>query len=214
MAKKPKKSKDLYDWARISLEYGTKQFTISELARRHGCSRGAIQRRIKLENWTQDNSAEVRGVANAKLISEDARYAREKSALADEVAGCHTGAAASSCDEKSEIELAAETRLVVLRDHRKDISRLRQLENKLLTELLGTPLKSYMCNFQGEIFSKEVQIPVTERCQAINNLSSATNKRINLERIAFNLNDKEDDDSKDLATVILHDPGAGDEEES
>jgi len=42
-----------YDWAQIRAEYeiGASQ---SDLARRHGCSRKAVQNRIAAEGWTQD----------------------------------------------------------------------------------------------------------------------------------------------------------------
>jgi len=196
----PKKTK--YDWPTIRREYSTAQFSDSELARRHGCSRGALQKQKKKNNWQKDNSTEVRHLAQAKLISEDASIA---GMVAGKGAGCYTK---DGEKEQAEIELAAETRVAVLRGHRKDISQLQELEVQLLAELLDTPKKLYMCNFQGDIFSEEVEIAVTERCQAINNLSSAVHKRVQLERQAFSLDDKDRDSTDGLPMVIVHDPGA------
>jgi len=191
MAKKSK-----FDWPTIRREYSTAQFSDSELARRHECSRGAIQLRVKKEGWQRDNSEEVRNVANAKLIALDAGLSKKK---AGKKAECYK-------KEQSEIELAAETRVAVLRDHRKDIKRMRELEATFLTELLDNPTKEYMCNFKGDIYSQDTNIPVTEKSQALNSLANVQHKRITLERIAFNLNDGADKDDS-LPMVVLHDPG-------
>lgn len=192
MSNKPK-----YDWPTIRREYSTAQFSDSELARRYGCSRAALQKRVKKEKWKRDNSAEVRRVAQARMIEEDASIAK---GVAGGVADPH-----AEKKEKTEIELAAETRVAVLRDHRKDIRKMRELESEFLVELQNDAVKLYMCNFKGDIFSEEVGIPITEKSQALNNLATVQSKRITLERIAFNL---DEDDSKDdsLPMVIVHDP--------
>lgn len=204
MSKNGKNTK--YDWDAIWREYTTGQFSDSELARRHGCSRAAIQKRVKKEKWERDNSQQVRTLANAKMVHEDAVAAHE---VAPEVAGCNVRRQTSDPDkERSEIELAAETRVTVLRDHRKDIKRLREIEAQLLDELEDNPQKTFATAYKGCIDSLDINIPVTEKSQALNNLANVQHKRINLERVAFNLNDHGDEDDG-LPTVIVHDPSAG-----
>ena len=54
------------DWERIRAEYETTGETVSELARRHECSRTAIQKRAKAEGWARDDGA-ARRLAAAKV---------------------------------------------------------------------------------------------------------------------------------------------------
>lgn len=55
-----------YDWETIRAEYeaGASQ---SDLSRRHGASRKAIQKRIVAEGWTQDISGTVNRMAEARV---------------------------------------------------------------------------------------------------------------------------------------------------
>lgn len=83
-----------FDWEKIRAEYevGASQ---SELARRHGVSRGAIQKHIKHEGWMQDVTGAVNRLAAAKV--------------AGVVAGCNpqkkAQALASAAEEKAEVVL-------------------------------------------------------------------------------------------------------------
>ena len=58
--------KKRYDWEKIRAEYEAGA-TQSDLARRHGVSRAAIIKRIRLEVWTQDISGAVNRLAEAKV---------------------------------------------------------------------------------------------------------------------------------------------------
>ena len=55
-----------YDWETIRAEYevGASQ---SDLARRHGVSRAAIQKHIRAEGWMQDVSGAINRMAEAKV---------------------------------------------------------------------------------------------------------------------------------------------------
>ena len=78
-----------FDWEPIRAEYETGA-TQSELSRKHGCSRTAIQKRIEREGWVQDVSDAIDRLAQAKV--------------AGVVAGCNpekkAAAIASAADEK------------------------------------------------------------------------------------------------------------------
>ena len=104
--------------------------------------------------------------------------------------------------DRDEIELATETRVAVLRDHRKDIKKLRKLEDAFLSGLLDTPTKTYTAQYQGKILKEEIGIPVTDKCQALNNLANVQHKRIQLERQAFNLKEGESESTVQKETEL------------
>lgn len=161
------------DWETIESEYRTGQFSDAELSRRHGCSRTAIQKKSQKLGWAKDLTQAVRQSANAKLIAVDAK-------VAGEVAGCNA---------KSATDAAADRRVNVVLSHRQDINRLRDLEERFLSELIDNPTKLYITQYQGEIVEKEVGIAVTDKCAALNNLANVQHKRIAMERQAFNIDD-------------------------
>jgi hypothetical protein len=113
------------------------------------------------------------------------------------------------------IQEAAETGAEVVRTHRKDILVLRRVEQALLAELgdaENPPKKVYVTQYQGQIIEREFAITVTERATALNALAGAAQKRIQLERQAYNLDDEGGDDAelpKIIERVIVH-PGEAD----
>ena len=170
-------------WEKVRLEYETSQFSDAELGRRHKVTRQAINKKAKKQGWSRDLATKVRELAKSKLVKEDAKVTGEVDKV--DTKGC--------VDTDTEIELAAETRVKVVREHRRDISRLRDVEAKLLSELEDNPKKLYIAQYQGGIVKEEVNIAVTDRCAALSNLANVQNKRIALERTAFNLNDERDE---------------------
>jgi len=207
--------RDRFDWPAIKREYSTAQFTDAELCRRHGCSRQSLYKKIKEGEWARDNSSEVRRVAQAKLIKEDARSARELVGMLTPPADKLTtdNIRETECQppddelEQRDIELAAETRVAVLRSHRKDLSKLRLIEETLAARLLTGKITKVF-SYKGEIISQDFDICDTDLCMAYNQLTGASHKRQMLERLAFNLDDKRSEDDA-LPTVIIHDPGYG-----
>ncbi|MBU2060120.1 MAG: hypothetical protein KKB38_20610, partial [Gammaproteobacteria bacterium] len=85
------------------------------------------------------------------------------------------------------VSLAAQRGVALVLEHRKAISKLATLEEKLLEELSDEPKKLYITQYQGEIVSEEVGIDVVSRAGALLNLAGVQAKRIQLERQAFNL---------------------------
>ncbi|WP_136810003.1 hypothetical protein [Desulfosediminicola flagellatus] len=174
-----KKKKKQFDWELIEREYRTNMYSDAELARRHGCSRTAIQKHAKTGKWARDLSSAVRQAANAKLVQVDAQ-----------VAGCYT-----MLDSEA-IDRASSTRVEVIKSHRKDINRLRDLESRMVSDLGDCPQKTYITQFQGQIIKQDVMIAITERATALNNLVNVMHRRIQLERQAFNIKDADDSDEK------------------
>lgn len=80
-----------YDWETIRAEYeaGASQ---SELAKRHGVSRTAIQKRIRSEGWMQDISGAINRLTEAKV--------------AGVVAGCNPQKKAAALDRAADAKAA------------------------------------------------------------------------------------------------------------
>ena len=87
----------IFDWETIRAEYeaGASQ---SELSKRHGVSRTAIQKRIKAEGWMQDVTGAINRLTEAKV--------------AGVVAGCNPQKKAEA------LSRAAEDKAAVIRNHR------------------------------------------------------------------------------------------------
>ncbi len=185
---KVKTKKKQFDWELIEREYRTNMYSDAELARRHGCSRTAIQKHAKTGKWSRDLSSAVRRAANAKLVQEDTQ-----------VIGCYT-----MLDSEA-IDRASDTRVEVIKSHRRDINRLRDLEVGMISDMGNSPQKTHITQFQGQIIKQDVRLAVTERSAALNNLANVMHKRIQLERQAFNIKDDDDLDggkANPLAVII------------
>jgi hypothetical protein len=177
-----KGSKPRFDWELIYAEYRSDVFTDAELARRHGCSRTSIQKRVIRDGWVRDLSASVRRATIARMVKEDAGR------VAGEGAGA-TGTPATPVADSEIVERAAAFRQGVIQGHRRDVRLLRELEVKLLAELDDNPKKLYLAQFQGRVVQKTVGLTAAEKAAAANNLANVQHKRIQLERQSYSLDD-------------------------
>jgi hypothetical protein len=168
--------------------FRTDMYSDAELARQHGCSRTAIQKRVKAEKWSRDLSSAVRQAANAKLVQEDAK-----------IAGYNQGS------DRDTIERASDTRVDVIKSHRRDINRLCGLEETIVEKLKNSPKKTYITQFKGDIVKEDIGITVMEMSAALNNLVNTMQKRIQLERQAFNIKDDDQDNTVNPIAQILKD---------
>ena len=80
-----------FDWETIRAEYEAGS-TQSALARKHGCSRTAIQKRIASEGWMQDVTDAINRIAQAKV--------------AGIVAGCNPQKKAEAMDKAADAKAA------------------------------------------------------------------------------------------------------------
>lgn len=174
------KSKKI-DWEAIEREYRAGQLSIREIARQHSISAPAITKKAKIKGWSRDLSERVRKAIKAKLVNDSV----------------------STCNVDDVVEAAATRGVEVISLHRRDIAKLRALENSLLAELSNKPTKTYAAQFQGQVITKEINIAVTERSSACQALAAVQHKRIQLERQAYNLDDRDDKD--DLKTKSTED---------
>lgn len=107
------------DWEAIERDYRTGQFTLRELAAKHGGSHQAIAKRAKAAGWTQDLGDQIRQATSARLVADlvDKEVAKSGQAVANTVV------------------VAAEVNKQVILGHRADIAEVRNLAADLLNEL-------------------------------------------------------------------------------
>ena len=162
---------------RIDWEIGDKliragQLSTREIARQLGCDEKTIRKRKKEKGIEADLSSRVQEKVRTELVRTSVRI--------------------DNASEKEIIDSAAATVVEVVRTHRKDISKLAQLEQKLLDELGdegNPPTKLYIGQYQGKTVEKIIGITVTERASALQALAGVQHKRIQLERQAFSIPD-------------------------
>lgn len=189
---KTKPEKKQYDWELIEKDVRAGVNSIREISRVHGCPESSIRAKINDYGWERSLGDRVRDRAQEKLLRKGLR----KSNATDE----------EIVEEKAD-EVAS-----VLLSHRSDIAKMKAVEQRILTELDGTPTKVWIGQFQGCVIEHVVAIAVTERAAALNNLANVQHKRIALERQAYGLADKSQlsDDPITGITVIGICPGGAD----
>lgn len=101
------------DWEAVEREYRAGQLSIAEIARRQGCTRGAVQKRAKRDGWTRNYTRQVREEVAARLV-------------APKVAPPNA---------RDVIDEAASRGVAVIESHRRDITNLRGIAAQLAEEL-------------------------------------------------------------------------------
>jgi hypothetical protein len=174
MADKAKKPKA--DWEAIEREYRAGQLSVSEIARQHGLSHTAINKRAKANKWERNLVEAVRQAAEAKLVSD--------------------GVSAETSREI--VETAAARVVSVVRSHRSDIQTAREEASALLAELRDTRLNLDVIGDEiaasGEapnakrLMRQAVSLP--GRAATLRELSNSIKNFVGLERQAFNIDPK------------------------
>jgi hypothetical protein len=107
------------DWQAIERDYRTGQFTLRELATKHGPNNSTILRRADKEGWTQDLSAAIKQATNAKLI---------EAIVSDKCSSTQQHAAET-------VLAAAEVNKDVILSHRLGLKRITGIKSKLLEQI-------------------------------------------------------------------------------
>jgi hypothetical protein len=174
------------DWESIEKHYRAGKLSIREIGQ-CGCDEKQIRRRAGAEGWVRDLSEKINEAVRNKVVRSSVRI--------------------TDPTEREIVESASNEGAAVLTLQRKDIIALREFEEKLLEELAGEPTKLYITQYQGQIVQKVIGLTVTERAQTLQILSSVRERRINLERQAWGIDDKRGGDG--LPVVMIHDPEVG-----
>lgn len=188
----PTTERKALDWERIGVEYRAGKLSLREIGRQHGCSEGAIRKRAKADKWTRDLSARVDEAVRNKLVRAQVR--------------AEAFASVPAATEAEVVDSAAEASVAVILAHRKDLAKLREIEEKLIAQLGGDgadePTKLYLSQYQGQIIEKEVSLTVSEKASTLLALATARGRRIDLERKAFNLDAVEESKTGNVADTI------------
>lgn len=110
----PQEGKTAPDWEAIELAYRAGVLSVREVAKQHGVSHVAIQKKAKGKGWARDLSARVRKAVTTQLVTSEVTVETEQAA----------------------VEQAAATIVSVVREHRRDIAKLRGTGDTLWQQLV------------------------------------------------------------------------------
>jgi hypothetical protein len=112
------------DWEAIEREYRAGVLSVREIAKRHGITHGAINKRAKRDGWKRDLTAKVREAVSTALVSTPVST-REAKDRAD----------TEKRTEREIVEDAAALVVSLVREHRADLTGLRELAASLTEQL-------------------------------------------------------------------------------
>lgn len=189
-AVEPKKKRRKIDWERIELDYRAGVKSLREIGSEHSITEGAIRKRAKRDDWTRDLSARINSKAEQLVRSELVR---------NEVRS------EPNASEREVIDASARVIADVKLAHRKSIRRGRDVTERLLEELeaqVGAENMEALAEL-GEImrdpdesgrdrlndlYQRVISLP--ERVKTAKTLAETMRINIDLERQAFNMDDK------------------------
>lgn len=191
MAKTP--SKPATDWEAIEREYRAGQLSEAQIARQHGISRTAIQKRAKKHGWSRDLTEKVRKEVAARLVAEGLQPQRDAAT----------------------VEQAATRGVQLVLGHRTGLARLRAIAEKLATQLDADSddIKEIEEAIEEETAGDKngqrrarmlAAVSLSSRAGVARELSQVLKNLIPLERQAFNLDEKApaDPDAPTSGTVV------------
>jgi len=179
------------DWDAVEREYRMGMKSMRTLASEFDVNVSNISRRSKKYKWVQDKSDEVRQRTNAALVAQQGR----------------------NTPTREDVETQVQTNLEVVRGHRTDIRKGRQLvallsgqldqaarsreelENEIIEDTVGQEDKPDLR--RRNFMLKAVSLP--SHAGVLRDLSTTLKNLIPLERQAFNL----DDSGKELLEELL-----------
>lgn len=184
------------DWEAIHREYCVGQKSARTLGDQYGIAPSTITRKAKKEGWIQDKTDEVRQRTKAGLL----RRNTERNTPRNTPKKCNT-------PTREDIEIAVQTNIEVIRDHRKQVKKGRELVELLFGQLehaavnrdeiesdivddtaTGGPKQTGgIDKKRRNAMMKAVSLP--SHSGALRDLSTALKNLIPLERQAFNLDD-------------------------
>lgn len=175
------------DWKAVELEYRAGILTLRAMASKYGVSHVAIDKRAKRDGWTRDLKERIRAKAEEKV---------NRDAVTNPV---------NKENERVVIEANALLQADVIRSHRKDVTKARELVNRLLSEVSAkslTPGELATLNdcaallaenpddnkVQSEVFGAFMKsIDIGDRVDATKKLADAMVKLVQMERVIFGI---------------------------
>lgn len=177
------------DWEAIERDYRTGMYSLSELGRLHGVTKGRISQVAKKNAWVQDLSGKIKAKAAQKV--NDAAVNAELNTQ-------------RKISDAEKVEVGATVMARVLIEHKSNIGRSRNLTIKLLDELEHQTDNMDLLRQLGEImFSPDEKgkdrlneiyhtiISLPERTKTMKALGETLKVLIGLEREAFGITAQE-----------------------
>jgi hypothetical protein len=181
------------DWEIIEREYRAGQLSVSELARRFGCSRAAIQKKARQNSWSRDLTAQVRQQVATKVAANAAPRATPTSIVSEEEI----------------IDAASDRGAAAVEGHLGRAARLKRLADRIaqgLERVTGIaestsddpekPLEAHDPGFPLFIGKGDGMASML-KC-----LADVTERIARLERTALNLDDPDKDKGTEFLVVI------------
>lgn len=172
------------DWEAIEREYRAGQMSLRAIGLDHGITEGAIRKRAKAQGWDRDLTEKVREAVRTKLVRDEGTQAHER------------------VPDRDAIETAAQRGASVVREHRKDIKRGRNLASILFDQLASAI--DHRPELEDAIWDETVgdkkpdrrnfmlkAVSLPAHATALRDLSTALKNFVPLERQAFNLDAQE-----------------------
>jgi len=182
------------DWEAIEREFRAGQLSVREIARQHGISHAAINKRAKLEGWTKNLAAKVRQEVSNRLVS----------------------TSVSSGNAREAVDTAAARGVELVRQHQSSLGRANRIAETLMAELqrgcdrldeIEEAIEEETGDDQNSnrrnAMLKAVSLP--SRAATLRELSQTLKNLIPLERQAFNLDEPGDDEpatKSDVRTAL------------
>lgn len=197
-AKKPRT-----DWDAVHRDFRTGKFTHQELADKYGVSRAAVTKQARVNGWRQDLGEQIRQATNAKVAELVASEVAEGSQKV-------TDTVLAAAELNKQVIVGHRGELSRGRDHARDL--MEELEQgRMLAEeqelLVAVIAREGATQPELEIARRAVQkaLALPTRVSAFKAWAEAVTKLHASERVAYGLDEKEDDDAKSSAAQTIAD---------
>jgi hypothetical protein len=181
------------DWELAERLYRAGQLTVREVARQCNVSAPGLLKKAKKVGWTRDLTEKVREAVNTKLVNSQPESVNKDNARKPDPAR-----------EREIVEQAADNAVAVVRAHRRDLTKGQQVCTLLFDQLEHAATNRHELEQVAQeeagdgsgatqrlaSFRKALSLPT--HAGVIRDLSTAMKNFQALERIAWNLDDKDD----------------------
>lgn len=148
-------------------------------------SEAAIRKQAKEKRWKKTLADRIKKAAREKLVRGE--FEAPSGSNQDEI-------------DEATVRAASDSMVQVLKLHRKDIDQLKVLEKDLVRRLSEDEDQVVIGWFQGEASEHIIKLGLDQRARVYHRLVGAIGRRIQLERLAWGIDDKDKDN--DLADRI------------
>lgn len=205
------------DWTAIEKDYRAGIKSNVQISKEQGVSEKLIRNKAKQFSWTKDLSGAIRAMAAEKVRALAVREKSEQNSISEEVS-----------DDAAIIEENANIQATVIRSHRKDLSKAREVAQLIFQELEVAVLNADQLEHFAELratftkakgedgpqeevsqklldfYTKIMELP--QKASALDKLANTMTKLITLERTVFGITDDSDKPKETLESFLAQLP--------